>query len=138
MTQDFSGTWKANLEKSKLLGPVPRAMLVKIEHSDPKLMEEIVITKMDGSEDRVVFRCLTTGEEVANSIRGVQLRSRSRWEQEELVIESWMTLGGRSCYFRDYWRLSAGGQVLTMEHRDDDLAGQITVLERAGPDEAKL
>jgi hypothetical protein len=86
---------------------------------------------MDGSEDRVVFRCRTTGDEITNSIHGAVLRSRSRWQGTELVIESWMNLGGRENYFRDHWSLSADGQVLTMEHRNDDLAGQITVLERA-------
>jgi hypothetical protein len=130
MSLDFSGTWKANLEKSKLLGLVPRAMLVRIEHSDPELLEEILITKMDGSEDRVVFKCLTTGDEVTNSIRGIAFRSRCQWEGTGLVIESWMNLGGRESYFRDHWSLSADGQTLTMEHRDDDLAGQTTVLER--------
>jgi hypothetical protein len=131
MSLDFSGVWKANLEKSKLLGPAPKAMLVKIKHSDPELVEQILISKMDGSEDRVVFRCRTTGDEITNSMRGALVRSRSRWEGTELVIESWMSLGGRESYFRDHWSLSADGQVLTMEHRNDDLAGQITVLERA-------
>ena len=131
MSLDFSGVWKANLEKSRLLGFVPKAILVKIKYSDPELVEEILITRLDASEDRVVFRCRTTGDEITNSIHGAVLRSRSRWQGTELVIESWMNLGGRESYFRDHWSLSADGQVLTMEHRNDDLAGQMTVLERA-------
>jgi hypothetical protein len=35
-------------------------------------------------------------------------------------------------HFCDYWSLSPNGQTLSMEHRNDDLAGQKTVLERAG------
>jgi hypothetical protein len=81
MSLDFSGVWKANLEKSKLLGPAPKAMLVKIKHSDPELVEEILITRLDASEDRVVFRCPTTGDEITNSIHGAVLRSRSRWHE---------------------------------------------------------
>jgi hypothetical protein len=130
VTPNFSGTWKANIEKSKLLGPAPRAMVIRIEHADTELVEEIVTTKVDGSEDRIVFRCLTTGDEVTNSVHGTQLRSRSHWTQEVLVIESWISMGGRNCYFRDHWSLSPDGQILTMEHHDDDLAGQMTVLEK--------
>lgn len=131
MNLDFSGVWKGNLEKSKLLGPAPKAVLVKINHSDPELVVEMVIAKTDGSEDRLHFRGLTTGEEVANPVHGIEVRSCSRWVGTELLIESWMNLGGREGHFCDYWSLSSDGRTLTMEHRDDDLAGQITLLERA-------
>jgi len=90
----------------------------------------MVITKMDDTEDSVLFRGLTNGEEVANPVHGIQVRSRSNWVGTELLIESWMKVGGREGHFRDFWSLSGDGQTLTMEHRDDDLAGQITLLER--------
>jgi|SRR6266850_5300425 len=130
MNLDFSGAWKANLEKSHILSARPKAMMVKIDHSDPELLVEMVITQMNGIEDRLVFRGLTSGEEVTNLVGGLHLRSRSRWMGTELLIESWMNLGGREGHFRDYWSLSSDGRTLKMEHRDDDLAGQITVLER--------
>jgi hypothetical protein len=38
----------------------------------------------------------------------------------------------RTRVFRDYWSLSDDGATLTMAHRDDDLAGQTTVLKRLG------
>ena len=138
MNSNFTGTWKANLEKSKVLGPAPREMVVKIQHADPELVEEIVTTKADGTEDRVVFRCLTTGDDVTNSVHDVQFRSRSHWTKEVLVIESWISVGGRNCHFRDHWSLSADGQILTMEHRDDDLAGQMMVLEKIRQDQGNL
>jgi len=148
MNLNFSGVWKGNLEKSKLLGAAPKAVLAKINHADPELVVETVITKMDDSEDRVLFRGLTNGEEVANPVHGIPVRSRSNWVGTDLLIESWMNLGGREEHFRDFWSLSGDGQTLTMEHfrdfwslsgdgqtltmehRDDDLAGQITLLER--------
>jgi len=68
MNLNFSGVWKGNLEKSKLLGPAPKVVLAKINHADPELVVEMVITKMDDTEDRVLFRGLTNGEEVANSV----------------------------------------------------------------------
>jgi hypothetical protein len=117
MNVNFSGVWRGNLGKSKLLGSAPKAVLVRIN-------------QMDDTEDKVLFRGLTTGEEVANPVHGIQVRSRSNWVGTELLIESWMSAGGRQGHFRDFWSLSSDGRTLTMEHRDDDLAGQITLLER--------
>jgi hypothetical protein len=37
---------------------------------------------------------------------------------------------GRKYHFRDFWSLSDDGKVLKMVHRDDDLSGQITVLNK--------
>jgi hypothetical protein len=90
-----------------------------------------LIEVKDGSPDQLHFRGLTTGEEVANPVHGIQARSCSRWVGTELLIESWMNLGGREGHFCDYWSLSSDDRTLTMEHRDDDLAGQITLFERA-------
>jgi hypothetical protein len=130
MNIDFSGVWRGNLKQSKLLGISPKALLVRIEHSDPVLMVEMVFTKSDDVEDRLRFKSLTTGEEVDNALHGIQVRSRSTWVGAELLIESWMNLGGRESHLRDYWSLSKDRRMLTMEHRDDALAGQITLLER--------
>jgi hypothetical protein len=127
---NLSGVWKGNLEKSRLLGPAPKALLVTINHTDPVLNVEMVFTKLDDTEEQLLFRGMTTGEEVVNSVRAIQVRSRSTWIGAELLIESWMSLGGRESYFRDYWFLSNDGRMLTMEHRNDALAGQTTVLEK--------
>jgi len=130
MNVNFSGVWKANLKKSKLVSPKPKVLLAKINHSEPDLSVKMIITKPDGSEDRLAFRGLTTAEEVSNLIQGIQVRSRSRWVGTELLIESWMSVGDREAHFCDYWSLSNDGQNLIMEHRNDDLAGHIMLLEK--------
>jgi hypothetical protein len=127
---NFSGVWRGNLKKSKLLGALPKALLVKIDHTDPVLIVDMVFTKSDDVEDRLLFRGLTTGEEVENPVHGIQVRSRSTWVGAQLLIESKINLGERESVLRDYWSLSSDGRMLTMEHRDDALAGQITFLER--------
>ena len=57
-------------------------------------------------------------------------RLRASWQRDELRIESYMRAGDREFQFRDFWSLSADGLTLKMEHRDDDLAGQVSILER--------
>jgi len=126
---DFSGTYRANLEASKFLGAKPLALDVAIEHRDPKLIQSIISTTAAG-EERMVYTFTTDGADSVNTIRGTDAHTRAHWEGSELVIESWMNAGGREFRFRDFWSLSEDGKTLTMAHRDDDLAGQISVLER--------
>ena len=133
MNINFSGVWRGNLQKSKLPGALPKALLARIDHQDPVLIMEMVITKADDVEDRLLFRVQTTGEEVENSLHGMHIRNRSTWVGAELLIESTMNMGGRESVLRDYWSLSNDGRMLTMEHRDDALAGQFTLLERETP-----
>ncbi len=134
MSVNFTGIWKANLSRSKFLGPVPVAVTAKIEHSGLELRAEMVVTKADEGEERVVFQCWTNGEQDKSLLNGRAVRGSARWEGEELVIESWMQMGTRELHFCDYWSLSPDGRRLSMEHRKDDLAGQLTVLDRAGGD----
>jgi hypothetical protein len=131
MSVNFTGTWNANLSKSRFVGPLPTAITAKIEHSDPELQLEMLVTKADGSEDRVVFQCWTNGEEGKSLLNGGTIRGSARWEAGELVIESWVQFDTREMHFCDCWSLSPDGQTLTMEHRKGDLAGQLIVLARA-------
>ncbi|HSZ62418.1 MAG TPA: hypothetical protein VK828_11505 [Terriglobales bacterium] len=128
--RDFTGAWKANLEKSKFQGPQPKSLTMKIAHSQTELHQEIVVTRPDGNEDRVVFKCWINGDQNKNSLNGKPIRGSARWQGNELVIESWLHAGARELHFRDHWSLSDDRKTLIMEHREDDLAGQRTVLER--------
>lgn len=130
MKPDFSGVWRANLENSTLLRPKPQAMSASIHHAEPELRIEMVLTKPDGTVVRTASRFLTTGEEVTNPVYSTGMRSRCEWMERELLVESWVSLRGRDWHTRDFWSLSEDGQTLTMEHRDGDLAGQITLLQR--------
>lgn len=130
MTSDLSGIWKADLHKSRLLGTTPKAVTVKITHTEHELIAEMIIADHDGGEHVLSFRGPTTGEEVTNRVLGTDWRSQLRWEGSELLIESWVNQVGREMHFRDYWSVSNDGDTLTMEHRDDDLAGQITILRK--------
>ena len=127
---DFTGLWKVDLEKSIIRGPAPKEILVRIEHREPTLIQQVLVTTASGKEQRQAFTC-DSGTETTNSVSGVVIRTRARWEGVDLVIESWIETGGRESYFKDHWSLSGDGGTLTMTHRDDDLAGQISVLEKA-------
>lgn len=130
MSVNFSGIWRANLAQSRFLSPAPQAISIKIEHVEPELREEVSVTKLDGSQERVTFQCSTSGEPDKSLLNGEVVRGNARWKGNELVIESWVQIGANEMHFCDYWSLSADGTILSMEHREDALAGQITVLNK--------
>lgn len=130
MNLDFTGKWRANLENSRLLGPSPRELLITIGHSEPELRFHMAVTSADGSTQQIDFCGRTTGESATNLVLGAVWKSRLAWMGLELLVESWINHSGREMHFCDYWSLSSDRRVLTMEHRNDDLQDQITVLER--------
>ena len=126
---NFTGVWKLNLEKSVMRGALPKQILMNIEHQGPTMIQQIILTDANGAEQLQIFTC-RIGVEMNNSVGGVKLRSSAQWHGGELVIESRMNTAGREFCFKDHWSLSDGGRTLTMAHRDDDLAGQVSVLEK--------
>jgi hypothetical protein len=85
----------------------------------------------------MMFTFETTGKESKNAMGSATTLTKAHWEGSELVIESTLKAGERELHFRDHWSLSSDAQTLTMAHRDDDLAGQISVLEKAPPSAAE-
>ena len=93
----------------------------------------IITTGVPASQ--LAFEVRTTGSASMNTVLGAEWVSCARWIGRELLIESDVNHAGRQLHFCDYWSISDDGQRLTMEHRGDDLAGQITVFNRiAGAD----
>ena len=134
---DFSGLWRLHLEKSTFpRGPAPKEILVKIEHREPTLIQTMLVVAADGTEQQLTFTYDTTDGETRNATGAGEGQSRAHWTGSELVIESKLKTPNRTFHFEDHWSLSADGQTLRMAHLDDDLAGQIAVLEKAPPEAA--
>lgn len=130
MQLDFTGTWKADLAKTKLIGGHPKEIVAKIDHAEPMISVDMLFTPADGAPHRIEFKGRTNGEQVQNVVLGTSWHSTIQWIGSELLIESDVNQNGRHFHFRDFWSLSDDGKVLTMIHRDDDLAGQVTILNR--------
>ncbi|HMF97270.1 MAG TPA: hypothetical protein VKE96_23385 [Vicinamibacterales bacterium] len=133
---DFSGVWQLNLEKSTFRGPSPREILTNIEHREPMLIQTTLIVAADGGEQLWIFTLDTSGSESTNTTTAGEVQSRAHWNGSELVIDSVLRTPGRTFHFSDHWSLSHDRQTLKMAHPDDDLAGQVAILEKASPDAA--
>ncbi len=126
---NFSGIWRLDTEASKFHGPAPAALLMKIEHTDPDLVQHILAADATGTERRSMFAC-RAGEETISTIGETTLRCRTHWHEAELVIDTLMSRQGNLLRFEDHWSLSADGARLTMAHHNDALAGQTVILTR--------
>lgn len=130
---DFSGLWQLDLAKSTLRGPAPKELFAKIDHLDPIVTQTMLIVAADGREQQQTFTYETNGRESRITIGAAEGRSRARWNGSELIIDSVLTTPNGTLHFSDHWSLSSDGQTLRMAHEDDDLAGQVAVLEKAPP-----
>lgn len=128
---NFSGLWRLNLEKSTFRGQAPKELLVQIDHRDPNLTQTMLSVAADGKERQQTFTYETNGRESQTKLAVGEGQSRAHWNGSELVIDSVLTTPNRTFHFSDHWSLSSDGQTLQMAHRDDDLAGQIAVFEKA-------
>jgi hypothetical protein len=105
-----------------------------IGHEGAQIRHE-VLTISDDDSERVAQLRYVIGEETEAIIGGTTAKVTARWQGIELVIESRLAMNGQEVRLADYWSLSADGTTLTMEHRDDILAGQICIFERAASDD---
>jgi hypothetical protein len=130
--------WRLNLDKSTFPRQAPKEFLVKIQHREPTLTQTLLVVGADSGEPQLTLTYDTSGSETTNRAPGGEVQSRATWSGSELIIESVLKTPARTFHFVDHWTLSSDGQTLRMEHPDDDLAGQISVLEKAPPDAARF
>lgn len=128
---NFSGVWELNLEKSHLKGPTPQRISVRIEHETDTIQQRVLVVSPSGEEQKTSVTFSTTGIAMPVTFGSNRGETSAHWQESTLIVESRLSVGGRELHFRDFWSLSPDGAVLTMAHPDDDLAGQVSVLERA-------
>jgi hypothetical protein len=121
---------ESRFDQEQYLWSAAKSHYLTITHLDPDLKQEIVVTKLDDEEQRIVFSYCTNGEPGKSLLNGKTVDTSAYWEGEELIIKSRVQSGTRGLNLRDCWLLSPDGKTLLMEHRDDDPAGQMTILDR--------
>jgi hypothetical protein len=106
---DFSGNWKADLEKSTFgpQGP-PSSATSKITHKDPDLTVESTT-----NDQTQTFKYTTDGKETTNSFMGNDMKSKAVWEGKTLVVTSTMDMGGAAVKLVGKYSLSDDGKTLT-------------------------
>ena len=132
-TPNFAGTWRLIPSQSRLPGPPVRQMSMEIKHEGSDFVQVARVEYADGRIATRTFAGRTTGEPFVIELGRSVVHCRAAWVGQELVIDTVDQSGGAPRRLRDYWSLIEGGRKLKMEHRDDELAGHVGVLERVTP-----
>jgi len=123
---DFSGTWKMNPQKSKFAAGGPDAILIKIDHKEPSLAEDLSLSTPDG-ERSFQAKYSTDGKETEQNVMGRTAKTSAKWVGDSLVIEFKATEG----FFNRKITLSADGKTMTVivtQSRDGGESAEDTVI----------
>jgi len=113
-TANLSGTWKTDMAKSDFGAmPAPQSNVSNIDHADPKLV--IATTSVGNSGERTFTLTFSTdGAETTNEVGSVQIKSKARWEGNDLLIDSKATTDQGEFTVKDRWSLAEDGKTLTL------------------------
>jgi hypothetical protein len=105
---NFSGAWKMNKEKSKFADEGPDAILIKIDHKEPALIEDWAISTSEG-ERSLHAKYTTDGKETEQEVMGRMATTSAKWEGDSLVIE----FKTADNFFKRKLTLSSDGKTIT-------------------------
>jgi hypothetical protein len=121
---NLRGTWQWDNAKSDPLRRFGKEVLdadvtLIIEHQEPVLSIQRVVSSPQGGQTRRL-RYSMDGQENANrSVRGTEVRTRSRWDHGKLITEGRQTvdspLGKVALSSTEIWTLSPDGRTLTID-----------------------
>ncbi len=111
---NFSGEWKLNIEKSTF-GPMPPpvSQVMKIDHSDPKLVSTSDQESADGQKMSIVMKYTTDGVEAVNDLRGAPAKVIAKWEGEALVVNTKLDFQGMEIKIVNTMKLATDGKSIT-------------------------
>lgn len=111
---NFTGEWKLNIEKSSF-GPMPPpvSQVMKIDHSDPKMVSTSDQESADGQKMSIVMKYTTDGVEAVNDLRGAPAKVIAKWEGEALVVNTKLDFQGMEIKIVNTMKLAADGKSIT-------------------------
>jgi len=113
---NFSGGWVMGNSSDDSMKTGTDSPFMRVEHQEPRLKVTISVSSKSSQKD--VWSLTTDGAENLNRMNGKEVRSRTHWQGDSLVIE-WETHdNGRPMHHRQVWSLSQDGKYLTMNMRD--------------------
>jgi hypothetical protein len=121
---NLRGTWQWDNAKSDPLRRFGKEVLdadvtLIIEHQEPVLNIQRVVSSPQGGQTRRLHYSMD-GQENANlSVRGTEVRTRSRWDHGKLITEGRRTvdspMGKVTLSSTEIWTLSPDGRTLTID-----------------------
>jgi len=113
---NFTGTWKVNLQKSKLQIPPPESTLFVVEHEEPNF--RLTRTHVfQGKSDTFTIQLATDGKEVVHKDDKRTIYSRAYWEGSVLAFDSRILVDGGEATNVVRYQMAKDGQSFTARER---------------------
>ena len=114
--RNFSGTWKADMEKSDFASlPKPRSFLRVIDHDDLHLTISVESVDAKGKRQTGELRFGLDGEESLNVLGGAQVVGFARRLGRHILVHTSRVVEGTRFDIDEFWTLSDDGLTLTIE-----------------------
>jgi hypothetical protein len=110
---NFSGVWKANLEKSKFAGPPPTSYLMLIDQQGSKITQTVGLTGQHGEQRSMFTYDIGGGHASRNTMMGTPMQTTAAIDGATLKLTSKLATehGGSGT---ETWTLSPEGAMLTI------------------------
>jgi hypothetical protein len=130
---NFAGDWKLNASKSEFgQFPAPASMVQKNTHEDPSLKVSVKMSTDNGDFNwESSYR--TDGTETVNQFGPSEMKSKTVWDGDTLVINTKGQFGDNPVTMLDKWELSTDGKTITIRRHWSSSRGdmdQKIVLEK--------
>lgn len=113
---DFSGVWRADLERSRLEIEAPDATIIRIEHEDPSFL--LTRTHQAGAvSDTLSLSLSTDGSECVADREGTSIRSRCEWRGSSLRFHSILRRGEVAATNLVVYTMSSDGREIRADER---------------------
>lgn len=125
---NFSGEWKANLDKSDL-GPMPppKSIVAKIKHADPDMT--VSTTQATEQGDRSYEAAYNTdGKETSNKLGPMDAKSTAGWEGDTLVVKTKLDANGTEIAMTEKWTLAENGKTLKRAGHINSPQGEFDIV----------
>jgi len=109
---NFSGVWNLNLQKSTLQIPAPDSGVFNIDHKEPRFHLSRTFIK-GGQSDSWSIDLTTDGKEVVQEEKTETFRGRLKWDGLDLILDSTISLKGRTATNVVRYHLSKDGKTFT-------------------------
>jgi hypothetical protein len=115
---DFSGTWRADFERSRLEIQPPSSSVFTIRHNDPSLF--LTRThRAEQYEDTFTLPLLTNGQETRTRKGDVQIRCTCIWKGNSLHLDSRVVSCGMESRNAVVYTMSEDGREIVAEETFD-------------------
>jgi hypothetical protein len=122
---NYSGTWKANIEKSDFGAmPAPDSQTDVIAHSDPSVKVS-VSSKGQMGDMNYDMNFSTDGKETQNNQGDmIQTTSTAKWDGDQIVIDTKGSFNGTDFTAKERWTLAEDGKTLTVDRHVTSAMGE--------------